>query len=667
MALSRLFLMGFTYFMKHQFIACFTLLFALQSCSILTDVNDPSNVTKDGNELSDNPTTDIEQNTLDNSSNPPNNNDEQVTSSADAGQFSKDVLFTLLSAEIAASRQQYGITLSQYVKAADATGDLGIISRAARLAQYFRDNDQTLRMGQLWLAQSPDDIEANSIIASAHLDLRQPLKALDYAEHIVTLLYKNAQIEAATAKSVAGAEQSFNKDSQQDNARDDEQDLDENQGRIYAHNRKPSIKQRAAILETIANFSRTTDADTLEKLIQRYHALDTRYPTLTPIKVALSVLYESKKDTEQAFAIVRKGIEQDADYLPAARQEINLFNALGQYEQALEKLKLQLDKTPNNARMRLLYARTLAQTDINAAYKEFTLLSNSAPENLDIKFSKAIIALELRELDDAKQTLTELLNSQYRPDTINYYLGNLAELEKDSATAINYYLKVKGGDDFVAANTQAARLMASLNKLDDAKAHLKTLRNQSPNLRAQIFNAEADILDEQGMTEEAITVLNVAIDEYPNNVSLLYKRSSFYEKTDRLTLMEADLRHALDLEPKNPAILNALGYFLTIRTDRYQEALDLIQQAINVRPEDAAILDSMGWVLFKLGRIEEAISYLRKAFEKFPDPEVAAHLGEALWVNGQQQEALKIWNKNLSENPDDTNIPNTMRRLNAQL
>jgi tetratricopeptide (TPR) repeat protein len=131
--------------------------------------------------------------------------------------------------------------------------------------------------------------------------------------------------------------------------------------------------------------------------------------------------------------------------------------------------------------------------------------------------------------------------------------------------------------------------------------------------------------------------------------------------------MEDDLRHALDLEPQNPAILNALGYFLTIRTERFQEALDLIQKALDIRPEDAAILDSMGWILFKLGRVEEAIPYLRKAFEKFPDPEVAAHLGEALWVSGQQQEALKIWNTTLSKNTDDSIIPDTMRRLNAQL
>ena len=639
--------------MRNQFIACFTLLFALQSCSVLTDINTQSHSIDSDNSAPANVST-IEDSLATDTA---EILDIAVTTNPEFSPFSSDVLYTLLTAEIAASRQQYSVTLSKYVEAANTTGDLGVIARATRLAQYFRDSQQTLNMGELWVAQAPDDIEAHSIIASAHIENRQPLKALDSAERILAILTETAIADTASDSQP---------DSQQYTQTEPQLDSEEDQGHSYAHAKTPNVKQRAAILETIANFSRTTDADSLDKLIERYRLLDSRYPTLTPIKVALSVLYESKKDTKTAFSIVRMALAADADYLPAARQEINLLNADGEFAQALKKLNIQLEKTPNNARIRLLYARTLAQTDINAAYKEFTLLSDSAPRNLDIKFSKAIIALELRELDDAQQTLTELLDNKYRPNTINFYLGNLAELQKDPTTAINYYLAVRAGNDFVSANSQAARLMVNLGKLKDARSHLQMLREKSPNFRAQFFNAEADILDKQAMTQIAIDLLDVAVAEFPNNVSLLYKRSSLYEKTDRLSLMEADLRHALDLEPKNPAILNALGYFLTIRTERHQEAFDLINEALLIKPKDSAILDSMGWVLFKLGRVLEAIPYLRQAFEQFPDPEVAAHLGEALWINGDRQEALEIWNKILAENPDDTKIPETMRRLNAQ-
>ena len=613
-------------FMRSQFIVCFTLLFVLQSCSVLTNKQAQS----DDRPNSDTPhkitTTPANTTATPQTQANTNKSDTQV----EEGQFSSEVLYTLLTAEIAGSRQQYGITLKQYIKAANMTGDIGIIARATRLAQYFRNPDQTINMGNLWLTKKPDSIEANTIVASAFVDKRQPLKALDHAESILVLLSE----EKSTQSQIEP--------------------------------RQPSIKQRAAILETIANFSRTLDLDTRNTLVQRYHKLDELYPTLSPVKVGLSVLYAANKNMEKAFAIVRKAIAQDTNYLPAVIQEISLFNTNRQYDEALVRLKRQLEKTPNNARIRLLYARTLAQTDIKAAFDEFTILSNNAPKNLDIKFSKAIIALELRKLDDAKQAFIELLNSNYRPNTINYYLGNLAELNKETQAAIDYYLAVNSGNDFVAANTQAARLMADSNKLSDAQVHLQALRTRSPNFRAEFFNTEADILEEQGQIQNAINVLNVAIHEYPDNINLRYTRSSLYEKTDRLSLMENDLLHALSLEPENAAILNALGYFLTNRTDRHQEAYMLIKKAIDINPKDSAILDSMGWVLFKLGRIEEAIPYLRQAFKQFPDPEIASHLGEALWVDGKQQEALDIWKKNLEENPDDTQIPAVMRRFNVQ-
>lgn len=608
-------------FMKSQFIVCFTVLLALQSCGVLTQKQaQPDNkanpdTRQETTPPATTPNTKAVPQPQTNTNTPP-----------ETGQFSREVLYTLLTAEIAGARQQYDITLKQYVKAANITEDIGIIARATRLAQYFRSTEQMINMGTLWLTQQPDDIEANTLVASAYINKRHPLKALDRAEHIL-------------------------------------QQLDKEESNPP---QQPSIKQRAAILETIANVSRSLDLETRNTLIRRYHALDKRYPTLTPIKVGLAVLYAANKEMEKAFTIVRDAIAEDTDYLPAIMQEVNLLNANKRFDDSLVRLKEQLKKTPTHARMRLLYARTLAQTDIKAAYEEFAALSNDAPKNLDIKFSKAIIALEIRKLDDAKQTFIELLNSHYRPNIINYYLGNLSELNQEKQAAIDYYLAVNGGSDFVAANTQAARLMADTNQLDDAQTHLQTLRNRSPSFRAEFFNTEADILEEQGQTQNAIKVLNVAINEYPDNINLRYTRSSLYEKTDQLSLMEDDLRHALNLEPENAAILNALGYFLTNRTERHQEAYGLIKKAIDISPNDSSILDSMGWVLFKLGRFDEAISYLRQAFKQFPDPEIASHLGEALWVKGKQQEALQIWNKNLEENPDDIQIPEAMRRLNAQ-
>jgi len=537
--------------------------------------------------------------------------------------FSVETLYSLLVAEMAAGRRQYDLTLENYIAEAKATADLGVIARAARLSQYFRKHDETLAMGKLWLAQAPDDIEANAITATAHIEKREPLQALVYAEKILALV-------------------SAQEDSNKQNA-----------------------NKRAAITETIANFSRSSDTLTKKNLITRYKELIQRYPDYTALKVGLSVLYESQQDTAAAYATIEQAIAQDKEYLPAIMQEIRLLQASKQNEKAIAKIKNLLSEQPDNNRLRLLYARMLTQTDINAAYDEFSLLAKQSPQHLDIQFSKALIALEIKKVDEAKGILESLLQKNYRPDTVNFYLGNLAELKNDNTSALQYYLSVNAGQDYVPAHSRAARIMAQQGKLTQAQSHFKQLREKTPNRRPELYSAEAEVLVLLDQTQAAIKILGQAIEEYPDNTNLRYNRSSLYEQTNQLILMENDLRHALEVEPENASTLNALGYFLTSRTDRHTEAFGLIQKAIEIKPNDPAIMDSMGWVLFKLGRTEEAIDYLRRAFELFPDPEVAAHLGEALWTSGNKQEARTIWTNNLKDNPNDSRIIDTMERLKA--
>ncbi len=588
--------------MRKLILPCFCSFLLIQSCSFLD--NQPIPPSEGGTPA------------IEASKSSKSNNSKQAAKPTYSN-FETETLYSLIVAEVAASRQQYDITLNNYIDEAKETGDLGVIARATRLAQYFRAHEQTLAMGKLWLAQTPDDIEANAIVATAHIEKRQFFQALDYAEIILSL-------------------------------------IDVNDSNGY---------KSAGITETIANFSRSADTLTRQKLIGRYTSLSERYPDFTAIKVGLSILYEAQPDTAAAYKVIEEALANDSDYLPAIMQEIRLLQESKQNELAIKKLKTQLDKKPDDARLRLLYARMLTQTDIEAAYEEFTRLSEQSPQHLDIKFSRALIALELKKKEEAERLLKELLKVNYRKNTINYYLGNIAELDKNYDRALGHYIAVTSGDDYIPAHSRAARIMANQGNVSEAQKHFSKLRTESPNRRSQLYAAEAEMLEQQDDIESALDILSVGIDEYPDNINLRYTRSSLYEKTDQLVLMENDLRHILNLEPENSATLNALGYFLTSRTDRHAEAFQLIQKALASKPDDPAIMDSMGWVLFNLKRYDEAIEYLRKAFELFPDPEVAAHLGEALWTQGNKQEARSIWINNLKDNPNDNRIIDTMERL----
>ncbi|MCY1415300.1 Beta-barrel assembly-enhancing protease [compost metagenome] len=158
-------------------------------------------------------------------------------------------------------------------------------------------------------------------------------------------------------------------------------------------------------------------------------------------------------------------------------------------------------------------------------------------------------------------------------------------------------------------------------------------------------------------------MLDQALQQYPEDLSLLYTRAMLAEKRDDLAQMEKDLRAIIQREPDNAMALNALGYTLSDRTTRYAEAKSLIEQAHRINPEDPAVLDSLGWVNYRLGNLDEAERLLRQALERFPDHEVAAHLGEVLWAQGKQREAKKVWSNALKEQPDSPILRSTVLRL----
>lgn len=291
----------------------------------------------------------------------------------------------------------------------------------------------------------------------------------------------------------------------------------------------------------------------------------------------------------------------------------------------------------------------------------------------DLLLSLALVSKEMKDWPSAKEYFEQLLFLQKHTASAYFYLGQISEQQQDIPAALELYRRVQEGEEYLYANAAMCRLYVNQSQLTEChkrlqqeREHLFSLKTDNARLiAARLYLIEADVLHQQKSVAE-LGLLNEALEHFPQQIDLLYARSMVYEQANNLSASEADLRAILNQSPDNSHALNALGYSLVNKTERIQEGYELITRALALEPDNAAILDSMGWALYRLQRPVEALEYLQKAMASFPNHEVAAHLGEVLWVSGQQKEARKIWQRGLEDDPNSQIIRETLQRLTLQ-
>ena len=274
-----------------------------------------------------------------------------------------------------------------------------------------------------------------------------------------------------------------------------------------------------------------------------------------------------------------------------------------------------------------------------------------------------LLEMQADNFDAAEAHLKALLASEQYRSNAYYHLGEAAVQRQQFDLAIDRFLRVEMGELVIEARKQLANLAMNQNNPSQAQRWFSEARLLFPDFKHQLYLAEAQFQTANNMAGSAIPVLTEALSREPESVEILYTRALAFEQLGNIDGAETDLRKILDLKPNDPDAMNALGYTLADRTDRYQEALIFIEKALQQKPESAAILDSMGWVLLKLSRLVEAEPYFVKAWEKSKDHEIAAHYGELLWRLGRQQDAREIWETGYESNPESDKIRATIQRL----
>ena len=308
--------------------------------------------------------------------------------------------------------------------------------------------------------------------------------------------------------------------------------------------------------------------------------------------------------------------------------------------------------SPDDDELRMLYGQLLVEEEeYGSARTEFERLLSSKPKAPDVLFALGILSLQLDDSDQARIYFTRLYQTGERRAEATFYLGQVEEQAENFQAALDWYAKT-GDANATEAQVRTALIRAKMGEVDRAREIVQQLRDQSPGGAESLYLVEAEILAEVGQAEEALGVYATALETFPDSADLRYARAMFAVKRDRLDLAESDLRHIIDGNPEHADALNALGYTLADRTDRLEEARELIEKAHALKPDEPAILDSMGWVQFRLGNHETALGYLRRALDAMSDGEIAAHLGEVLWAMGQREEAWKVWEAALEDHPE---------------
>ena len=286
------------------------------------------------------------------------------------------------------------------------------------------------------------------------------------------------------------------------------------------------------------------------------------------------------------------------------------------------------------------------------------------PDKPDMRFARIIFALDGGDKATAESLYAGFSSVQYDDSSeAAFQAAQSAELLDYPRDAIAWYEKVTG-EKSTRSIMRRAFLYSGLGEMDQARHLLVELRTDADEqTRSQSYQAEAQILQESGNRDEAFQILNDGLARLPEDVSLRYTRALIAVELGQLVLAESDLRQIISIQPENAAAINALGYTLADLTDRYDEAEELILLAYELRPEDASIIDSMGWISYRLGHMPEAESYLREAWKIMRNAEVAAHLGEVLWVRGQKEEAISTWQLGVQLDEANEILLKTMQRF----
>lgn len=525
----------------------------------------------------------------------------------------KSSLFHLLLGEIAGKRDLDKTALGSYLQAAEQSRD----PELARIATEFAIENQYLELARqsskLWAELDLKSFRANLVAATLHI-------AID---------------DKATKEYLIKA-------------------LELNSKNFYSE-----------ITETYQMLSKASQTK-LSNILLEFTAI---YPNNEYLLLGTAYIVAQHDLIKTAEELTDKALKLNASFTEAIELKAKIIRFKTKSDtQAIDYLAKNVKKYPKDARLKFFYASALLDNNqINQAIINLVDVSDDKELGSRSSITLGRIYLDKEQYSSARKYFKKLEKYPEFWSSGKYFLAQISEREKKINDAIEWYKKVYDGPFHIASYIRASLLLTLDEKYEEA---IYVLDNaQATNLAAhkKIVLTKIEVLIEASKYEQALNDANRALEIIPNDIDLLYARSLIAGYLDNITLAEQDLSKILSLNPDHANALNALGFTLSHIPNRRDDAKEYLERAIKIAPNNPNYLDSMGWLLYQMGKYDEALLTLEKAYSLSPDIDITIHYSQALWTKGQKDKAIKVLNQALKLDPKNKAIIEALNNFKTEI
>jgi len=523
----------------------------------------------------------------------------------------EEVLYLLMAAELAGQRNQYYLAMDAYLQAAKRVDDPRIAERAVKIGLFLKDEKRTKEALDVWLAKDGKNIGARKFAV---------LLAIKEADRKAAV----ENLEAMLTNDPAGFE--------------------------------------ADLLEMLKLFEKEGRIQFAYEALEDVDKMRPGQPGLLFVQAVLASLIPNNALAQQK---IDKVLQIQPDWNKAIIFQAQLAGRGGDLPRARKNLEKAVKQAPEDVQLRKMLLEVLINAgSYDDAIKVCQNVLEEKPDDGESLFALSLIHLQQNQFEKAENNLERLFKNPDWEARAAFYLGKLELARRRPERALTWFDKVEGeGNLAFDADLASVSVLLGLKRLDEVGPRIARMETRFPEQKDRVLMLKAEFLNQAGRYQDAFDVLTSMLQDLPDSRDVLYARALLAERVGKLDVLEEDLHKILQKNPEDVEALNALGYTLIDKTNRYDEARRYIEQALKIKPDEAVIIDSYGWLQFKLGNSELALEYLRKAYSKSPENEIAAHVAEVLWSLGRLREAKDIFDAAYKKSPDDVYLLGFKKRF----